>query len=282
MIVGSVAAILLGGADRGIKFVQEIPAKLPPFNMPELTVHNFRILASNAFAVALLGLIEAVAIARAIGTKTHQRIDGNQEFIGQGLSNVVGSFFSSYAGSGSFTRSGVNHTAGAHTPMSAIFAAIILAVFLLLLFGVFSVINSRMGLAFVALRDAEHFAKSLGINEHKFKLTAFGLSASITGIMGGFYSHYVGSISPAMLGTELFLTVLAMVLFGGLGKFPGAAMGAFAITFASEFLRPFGTFRLLLLGGIIVTTMLYMPKGLMGLLESVKGRINAEKRKGGT
>jgi SulP family sulfate permease len=132
MIVGSVAAILLGGADRGIKFVQEIPAKLPPFNVPELTVHNFRILASNAFAVALLGLIEAVAIARAIGTKTHQRIDGNQEFIGQGLSNIVGSFFSSYAGSGSFTRSGVNHTAGAHTPMSAIFAAVILAVFLLL------------------------------------------------------------------------------------------------------------------------------------------------------
>jgi SulP family sulfate permease len=132
MVLGSVLAILLGGADRGIRFVQEIPAKLPPFEIPELTMSNFRTLASNAFAVALLGLIEAVAIARAIGTKTHQRIDGNQEFIGQGLSNVVGSFFSCYAGSGSFTRSGVNHTAGAKTPMSAIFAAVILAAFLLL------------------------------------------------------------------------------------------------------------------------------------------------------
>ena len=132
MVLGSVLAFVLGGAAKGIRFVQEIPAELPAFEIPELTITNFRKLSSNAFAVALLGLIEAVAIARALGTKTHQRIDGSQEFIGQGLSNVVGSFFSSYAGSGSFTRSGVNHASGAKTPISAVFAAAILAVFLLL------------------------------------------------------------------------------------------------------------------------------------------------------
>ena len=132
MILGSVLAMVLGGADRGIRFVQDIPPELPSFKIPELTVPHFKELATNAFAVALLGLIEAVAIARAIGTKTHQRIDGNQEFVGQGLSNIVGSFFSCYAGSGSFTRSGVNHSAGAKTPMSAIFAAVILGIFLLL------------------------------------------------------------------------------------------------------------------------------------------------------
>lgn len=131
MILGSVLALLLGGEDRGINFVEEMPAKLPPFNFPNLSVPNIRQLATSAFAVALLGLIEAVAIGRAIATKTHQRIDGNQEFVGQGLSNIVGSFFSCYAGSGSFTRSGVNHAAGAKTPLSAIFAAVILAVFLL-------------------------------------------------------------------------------------------------------------------------------------------------------
>ena len=78
-----------------------------------------------------MGLIEAVAIARAIGLHTHQKIDGNQEFIGQGLSNLAASFFSSYAGSGSFTRSGVNHQAGAKTPMSAIFASVFLMIVLL-------------------------------------------------------------------------------------------------------------------------------------------------------
>jgi SulP family sulfate permease len=109
-----------------------MPAQFPPFEVPNLTIANMRELATNAFAVALLGLIEAVAIARAIGTKSNQRIDGNQEFIGQGLSNIIGSFFSSYAGSGSFTRSGVNYEAGAKTPMSAIFAAVLLLGFLLL------------------------------------------------------------------------------------------------------------------------------------------------------
>ena len=89
--------------------------------------------------------------------------------------------------------------------------------------------------------------------------------------MGSLYSHYTGSISPALLGTELFLMVLAMVLFGGLGRFPGGAIGAFAITFANELLRSAGTFRLLILGGLIVVTMIYMPKGLMGIVESFSG-----------
>jgi len=90
-------------------------------------------LAPESFAIALLGLIEAVSIARSIASKSHQRIDGNQEFIGQGLSNMVGSFFSSYAGSGSFTRSGINYASGARTPMSAIFAAVILMGIVLLI-----------------------------------------------------------------------------------------------------------------------------------------------------
>ena len=90
-------------------------------------------LAPEAFAVALLGLIEAVSISRAVANKSNQRIDASQEFIGQGLSNIVGSFFSSYAGSGSFTRSGLNFEAGARTQMSAIFAAILLMGIVLLI-----------------------------------------------------------------------------------------------------------------------------------------------------
>lgn len=132
LILGSVFALLLGGETVGINFVGEIPATLPPLSAPDFSLDTIKMLAPQAFAVALLGLIEAVSISRAIAAKSHQRIDGNQEFFGQGLSNVVGSFFSSYAGSGSFTRSGVNYSAGAQTPMSAIFAAIFLALIILL------------------------------------------------------------------------------------------------------------------------------------------------------
>ncbi len=133
LIAGSLAAVVAGGSDHGVTFVGEIPAQLPPLSLPDFSVATIRQLAPEAFAVALLGLIEAVSIARSVATRSHQRIDGNQEFIGQGLSNMVGSFFSSYAGSGSFTRSGINYQAGAQTPMAAIFAAILLMLVVLLI-----------------------------------------------------------------------------------------------------------------------------------------------------
>ena len=132
MVLGSALAIFLGGDANGIETVGKIPSNLPPFQVPDFTLNNIKLLSSGAMVLALLGLIEAVAIGRAIALHTHQKIDGNQEFIGQGLSNMVASFFSSYAGSGSFTRSGVNHQAGAKTPMSAIFASVFLMVVLLL------------------------------------------------------------------------------------------------------------------------------------------------------
>ncbi|TNE50620.1 MAG: SulP family inorganic anion transporter [Bacteroidetes bacterium] len=133
LLFGSVLAWLLGGPDVGIPFVQEIPRKLPSPSLPALSARSFQNLFGDAFAIALLGLIEAVAIARAIAVKSGQQINGNQEFIGQGLSNLVGSFFSCYAGSGSFTRSGVNYDAGARTPMAAIFAAIFVLIIVLAL-----------------------------------------------------------------------------------------------------------------------------------------------------
>jgi len=133
MVVGSVLAFFLKGQTDSIKLVGEIPAQLPPFSSPLFTFEAVKTLAPEAFAVALLGLIEAVSISRSIATKSSQRIDANQEFVGQGMSNMVGSFFSSYAGSGSFTRSGINYEAGAKTPLSAIFAALILMVIVLLI-----------------------------------------------------------------------------------------------------------------------------------------------------
>ena len=132
MIVGSLAAMAFGKFTNEIKLVGEIPANLPPFSMPDLSFSTIQSLAGEAFAVALLGLIEAVSISRAVATKSEQRVDSSQEFIGQGMSNLVGSFFSCYAGSGSFTRTGVNYEAGAKTPLSAIFAALFLVIIVLL------------------------------------------------------------------------------------------------------------------------------------------------------
>jgi len=132
LVAGTGLGFLLNDPQNPIALVGTIPGQLPPVSMPDLSLGTISMLAPEAFAVALLGLIEAVSISRAIATQSNQRIDANQEFVGQGLSNLFGSFFSSYAGSGSFTRSGVNYSAGAVTPMSAIFAAIFLMLIVVL------------------------------------------------------------------------------------------------------------------------------------------------------
>ncbi|WP_020682049.1 SulP family inorganic anion transporter [Marinobacterium rhizophilum] len=132
MTVGSVTCLLLNGADQGVALVGALPGTLPPLSLPDLSANTIQPLASGAFALALLGLIEAVSIARAIALRSQQQISGNQEFIGQGLANTIGSFFSCFASSGSFTRSGANYDAGAKTPLAAVFSAGIQASVLLL------------------------------------------------------------------------------------------------------------------------------------------------------
>ncbi|MBD3669830.1 MAG: SulP family inorganic anion transporter [Gammaproteobacteria bacterium] len=137
MLVGSVLAWLLnrqmgGEAATGIATVGALPQTLPPFSAPSLTLDNIRELAPAALAVTLFALTEAVSIGRSLSAKSGQRIDGNQEFIGQGLSNLAGAFFSSYVATGSFNRSGLNYQAGARTPVAAIFAGLLLMIIVLL------------------------------------------------------------------------------------------------------------------------------------------------------
>jgi SulP family sulfate permease len=136
MIVGSVAAEILnfslGQDNTGIKTVGALPARLPPLSMPDFSLDTLRHTLGPALVITMLALTEAVSIARAIAVRSEQRIDATQEFIGQGLSNIVGSFFSAYASSGSFNRSGVNYEAGARTPLASVFATIFLLLVLLM------------------------------------------------------------------------------------------------------------------------------------------------------
>ena len=132
MFVGGFLAFYLSNFTDSIETVGVMPAYFPPLSSPNFSLNSLKSLAPEAFAIALLGLIEASSIGRSIATKSNQRINPSQEFIGQGASNIVGSFFSGYASSGSFTRTGVNFESGARTPLSAILAALFLMVIVLL------------------------------------------------------------------------------------------------------------------------------------------------------
>lgn len=136
MVVGSVVAaglnFWLGAQRTGITTVAEPASGLPPLSLPDLSFGAVNNMLFPAFIIAALALTEAVAIARSIATKSGQRIDNNQEFVGQGLSNLAGCFFSAYTSSGSFNRSGVNFASGARTPMAAALSAVFLLLITLL------------------------------------------------------------------------------------------------------------------------------------------------------
>lgn len=131
LLVGTGVSVWLGGAGTGIATIAPLSAPLPHFTLPEITFGNISLLAPGAAAIALLGLLEAITIGRAFAFRRGEEFDANREVMGQGVSNLVGGVFQCYASSGSFTRSGVNAEAGARTPLSAIFASLILAVLLL-------------------------------------------------------------------------------------------------------------------------------------------------------
>jgi SulP family sulfate permease len=120
---------LVGGGE----VVGSIPEGLPSISLPSIDLGKLGSLLSVALVISLVGFMEAISIAKAIAAKTKQRIDPNQELIGQGLANVVGSFSQAFPVSGSFSRSAVNMNAGARTGMSAVFTAIIVLAALLFL-----------------------------------------------------------------------------------------------------------------------------------------------------
>lgn len=131
LLAGTLVYFALGGSELDVATIGTIPSVVPMFALPNLSFGSLRELASPAFAVAMVGLLEAMSISKAVATRSGQDINSNREFVGQGVSNVAGSFFQCYPGSASFTRSGVNYEAGAKTPLSAIFSAVFLLVILL-------------------------------------------------------------------------------------------------------------------------------------------------------
>src|SRR5207253_3427007 len=111
----------------GVAIVGPIPASLPPLQIPDLNLEHVRLLSGNALAIALLGLLEAVAMAKAIASSTGQKLDINQQCLSEGAANLAGSFFRCFPGSGSLTRSAVNQQAGAVSQWSGVFSAVAVA-----------------------------------------------------------------------------------------------------------------------------------------------------------
>lgn len=135
MALAQLLDLLFGPARTDIERVGHIVISPLPLSLPRMDVESLYIikeLVSSAIAIAFLGLMQTVVIARALADKSGQLIDTNREILGQGLSNLAAPFLSSFAGSGSFNRSAAHYEAGARTPMSALHASLFLAVMVML------------------------------------------------------------------------------------------------------------------------------------------------------
>jgi branched-chain amino acid transport system permease protein len=146
--------------------------------------------------------------------------------------------------------------------------------FIVVMYVIHRTIKSKTGLAFVALRDSEPLASSLGVSRFRERVKVFAISAFLCGIAGGFYVHSLGDISPTTLAIEPFLMGIAMMELGGIGTLFGPVLGAGIIVFGGEFLRLADTLRMTLLGAIICLTILFFPGGLMDVLKRFANAID--------
>ena len=208
LIAGGLLCFLINGGGHGVALLEPFPGRLPPPSSPDLSLSMIRQFTPQALAVAILGLISTVSISQGIAVRSGQLIDANQEFIGQGMSNMVGAFFSSYAGSGSFTRSALNYDSGAKTPLSAVFdalalMAIVIAIAPLMAYLPIPAIGAAILLVAWNLIDISHFKKVLRISRRETAVLAVTfLSALFLELEFAIYFGVLLSLSLFLMRTS--------------------------------------------------------------------------------
>ena len=129
LVFSALVVWLLPGVFGHVQLVSAFVGRLPPFSPLPLDLELILRLLPSAVAVGMLGLVTSLSIARSLSARSEQLLDANQEVRAQGLSNMVGAFFSGYLSSGSFTRSGLSYEAGACSPLAGVFSALWVALF---------------------------------------------------------------------------------------------------------------------------------------------------------
>jgi len=127
------------------------------------------------------------------------------------------------------------------------------------------ILHSRVGRVLVAIRQNEALIEASGVQTWHYKLLAFVVSASLAGLAGALYAHFIGFLNPDAFGVDHSLNAILAVILGGSGTLAGPAVGAFAVVFLPEYLRVAETYRLVIYGFILVAATIFMPRGLVPL-----------------
>jgi branched-chain amino acid transport system permease protein len=143
------------------------------------------------------------------------------------------------------------------------------------LLGVYNLSRSRVGRAFVAIRDNETAAEAMGVGLVRYKTMAFGISAALTGVAGSLYAHLFDRINPSTFSLTMSIELLVMVLVGGLASVLGSVLGATLLVILQHSLASFRDHQSIIVGGILVGVLLFEPMGMRGRWLRVKAYFKA-------
>jgi len=146
---------------------------------------------------------------------------------------------------------------------------VVMPAMLLGLYFSFSILRSDIGRAFKAIREDQLAAAASGVNVRKYKVIAFVLSAIYAGCAGSLQAHMApGFLHPNSYTLTEMVTLLLMVVFGGIGHIWGGVIGAICVTIIDDLTRDYYTYRMMMFGAVIVLTVMYMPRGIGGIIDS--------------
>jgi branched-chain amino acid transport system permease protein len=148
----------------------------------------------------------------------------------------------------------------------------LLVVLAAVIFGaMWALVNSRVGLAFKAIREDQLATESLGLNTTTYKLVNFTVACALTGIVGAWYAHYIGILSPTPeeFGVPRTVEILTIAYVGGRGSLFGSLFAAFLLIGFQEYFRELEAWRLVMFGALLIGVMIFAPKGLVGLKKYV-------------
>jgi len=146
----------------------------------------------------------------------------------------------------------------------------ILVLTLVTLLVLYAIEHSRIGLTWLSIQQADFLAESIGINTAKFKVLAFAIGCFFAGVVGGFYSHYIGVVTPRSFDFPFAVYAMVYMVAGGMGRFSGPILGALVLTLIPEFVRGLKEFQPFVFAGVLMVIIFFLPEGLVGLPERLR------------
>ncbi len=221
VLLGILAVTFLGLQDQGVSIVEEVPSGLPALIWPDLSWPTVQKLLPLALTISVVAFMEAYSVAKAIESKRRDyKVVPNQELIGLGAANLIGSLFQSYPVTGGFSRSAVNHQSGANTPLASIISALLVALTLLFLTPLFhnlphAILASIIMVAVSGLIDMSYAKELWRTNKVEFGLLLATFLITLQ------FSMVPGIVSGIILSILILLFKAANPHMAILGKVKG-------------------------------------------------------------